>query len=715
MSWDLYLHYDEDSLALHSNAGLIRRAKKSLDDVQLHEQHSTILQFKVEDCEVSLPDSGITQAQCNCPAQGCCKHILSSIFWLQQNAAQFSSDTASNTTETSPEKTPDTTDQTVNDGLNTTHQHTKSALDSALELKFLALFKLTGKANTRLAHEIWQQFCQKKPQQNNDECVIDLGQDKISFKTSLSEQAILFFPKTGLQGMLSDVPDTKKVAIHLACIAYLFHLHAPEQWQWSEELQSIHAKQNELNADDVVFIQELQQLCQQFIQQGLSHLAKESVLSLHILNMQARAQSLPRLAGLLHQLHGMMRQFLEHDIQVDEQQIFSQLAYLNCYLFALKEAQQDPNRFNRLKGSVQRNYQAEEIEHLIPLGCEWWQTDSGARGLTVTFWDVQAQQSREVTQARANYLDSTFDKNSVSNTGIWGTSLDYLLEHQIQLTNAKASTEVNLSASADTRFLQRASFNELKITDFATQQIGLERWTDLYQLLQPQSSLELNPYRYVLLRHQEISSPELNEHDQSFECRIQDIDGVQLKLTLPIEGEYQLRIQHLTTLINQNVQIYATLVRLDLRQQNVRLIPCSLIIEQQNKLQIFSLDYHYPRRKKNTLTELITGRIEKMLKQKKQWQQQENLSPLDATLRQTQALLEFYANTGRAVLDREDRQKLRLAAQHFEDLGLDLIHQSLVQGLDHPQLAMQLLKWRHVLLQLQRLLFKLPLEGQVMS
>ena len=80
MSWDLYLHYDEDSLALHSNAGLIRRAKKSLDDVQLHEQHSTILQFKVEDCEVSLPDSGITQAQCNCPAQGCCKHILSSIF-----------------------------------------------------------------------------------------------------------------------------------------------------------------------------------------------------------------------------------------------------------------------------------------------------------------------------------------------------------------------------------------------------------------------------------------------------------------------------------------------------------------------------------------------------------------------------------------------------------------------------------------------------------
>ena len=114
----------------------------------------------------------------------------------------------------------------------------------------------------------------------------------------MSEQAILFFPKTGLQGMLSDVPDTKKVAIHLACIAYLFHLHAPEQWQWPEELQSIHTKQNELNADDVVFIQELQQLCQQFIQQGLSHLAKESVLSLHILNVQARAQSLPRLAGL---------------------------------------------------------------------------------------------------------------------------------------------------------------------------------------------------------------------------------------------------------------------------------------------------------------------------------------------------------------------------------------------------------------------------------
>lgn len=710
MSWDIYLHYDEESLALHSNAGLIRRAKKSQDDVQLQQQESTTLKFKLEDCEVCLPDSGITQAQCSCPAQGCCKHILSSIFWLQHNASQFSDATISNEIGASTEQQTETSIHTPQTEISTQNQSTKSALSFALELHAPTLCKAIGKAQTRLAHEIWQQFCL-----HANECHIELGQDKINFQSTFSKQAILFFPKTGLQGMLSDVPDTQKNAIHLACIAYLFHLHAPEQWQWSDDLQNNMAKPDELTANDLLFIQELQQLCQQFIQQGLSHLAKESVLALHILNMQARAQNLPRLASLLRQLHGMMRQFLEHDVQIDEQQIFSQLSYLNAYLIALQNAQKDPEYFKRLKGTIQRDYQAESIAHLIPLGCEWWQTDSGARGLTLTFWDVEAHHTREVTQARANYLDSTFDKNSVSHTGIWGTSLDYLLQHQIQLTHAKSNTEIQLSATTDTRFLQRADFHELNMSTFAEQNIGIDRWADLYQLLQPQSSLELHPERYVLLRHQEISDPELNEQAQCFECRIQDVDGMQLKLTLPIEGEYQLRIKHLTTLIHQNTHIYATLVRLDLRQQNVVLIPCSLILKGQKNLEIFSLDYHSPRTKKNTLATLIHGRIEKMLKQKKQWQQQEHRSPLDLAIHQTQTLLEFYANTGRAVLDSEDRQKLQLLAQHFQDLGLDLLHQSLIHGLTHPNLAMQLLKWRHVLLQLQRLQFKLPLEGQVMS
>lgn len=719
MIGQIYLHYDEDSLALHSNAGLIRRAKKSLEDVQLVQGNTAPLQFKVEEFEVVLPEQGITEAQCNCPAQSCCKHILSSIFWLQQNQNLTANTIQS--TETSAE--PSHKNGNQNDNKSATEnidatvdniQHsataniaTHTALNTALTLKDSALFKKAGKAQTRLAFEIWQSFCQ-----NAEHCQIDIAPEKISFKTTFSDHAILFFPPTGFDGILSDLADNKKNAVHLACIAYLFHLNAPEQWQWAEDLQQQLSQEHQyiLNPEDVEFIQELQQLCQHFIQQGLSHLAKESVLSLHILNMQARAQNLPRLATQLRQLHGMMRQFLEDDIQIDEQQIFSQLAYLNAYLFALQNSQNQAENFTRLKGVVQRDYQENSTERLIPLGCEWWQTDSGAQGLTVIFWDVEQQHSREVTQARANRLDSTFDKHNVAQTGIWGTSLDYLLSHQIQLTHSKASSAVNLSASADTRFIQLDPFKSLGLDNLQYMNIGISRWEELHAWIQPKSSLELNPYRYVLLRHQQIFAPELNEQQQCFECRIQDDAGQSLKLTLPIEIEYQIRIKHLTTLIQQNEKIVATLVRLDTSQQNIQLIPCSVMIQKKQGLEIFSLDYHHPRYKKSSLGELITGRIEKLLQQKKQWQSQQHYSALDIATQQTQSVLEFYANTGRAVLDPEDKIKLQQATQLYQDLGLDILQHSLQTALQTENLAAALLKWRHLFLQIQRLSYRLPID-----
>lgn len=700
MIGQIYLQYDDDSLALHSNVGLIRRAKKSLADVQYIENTSP-LHFKVEEFDVYLPEQGITAAQCNCPAQSCCKHILSSIFWLQQNPTHHEPALESSSCDENPLQA----DQTQ-----VTTQ--PSALEFALQLKDSVLFKKVGKANVRLAFEIWQNW-----QHTPTACTIEVLTEKISFKTDLSENTILFYPQTGFDGMLSDLDDNKKNAVHIACIAQLFQQHQAEAWQWSEDLQQQHLQNTHpsLSPEDTDFIRELKQICEQFIQQGLSHLAKESVLSLHILNMQARAQNLPRLAALLRQLHGMMQLFLAHDVQMDEQQIFSQLAYLNAYLFALENSQQQAELFTRLKGSVQRDYQTQHTERLIPLGCEWWQTDSGAQGLTVTFWDVEQQHSREVTQARGNRLDSTFSKDSAAQSGIWGTPLDYLLQHQIQLTQAKVSSEVQFSASTDTRFSQLDSFKNLSEHNFAQMNIGLDDWSRLHQWVQPKSSLEQNPYRYLLLRHQQIFTPELNEHEQCFECRVQDINAVSLKLSLPIEVQYQARIKNLTTLINQNEKIIATLVRLDVSQQNIQLIPCSLILEKKQKLEIFSLDYHFPRYKKSSLAELMTGRIEKLLQQKKQWQTPSHQSALDIAVQQTQSILEFYANTGRAVLDPDDQIKLQHLAQLYADLGLDLLQRSLLSGLAMQNLSATLLKWRHLFLQIQRLSYRLPIERQVMS
>ncbi|RKG37181.1 hypothetical protein [Acinetobacter rongchengensis] len=715
MSWQIYTQYDEDSLTMHSNAGLLRRARKALAEVELLSQSTTELLFKVEECEVKLPSEGITKASCNCSAQGSCKHILSSILWIQDNTAVFSESVkqTENIEQTTTQHKPE--DQNSNISAPQVIENTKNALDVVLEFDHLKIQKKAGKANVRLAYELVQNW-----QTNQTLCTVDIQAEKISFQTDLSPNKVLLYPTTGFEGMLSDIPDKQKIAGHLACIAYLWLKHRPETWQWAiDTTQHEQRSEHQLSSDDFEFIEELKVICQNFIQQGLSHLAKESVMALHIYNMQARAQSLPRLGSVLRTLHGTMKQFLENNVQVEEQQIFNQIAYLYAYLVALSEVQRlapelQTKALTKLRGSVQRDYQQETVEHLIPLGCEWWSTESGAHGLTVCFWDSQQNQLKEVTQARANHLDRTFDMHSAAATGIWGSSLSYVLQHQLELIDAKASSETSFSATSETRFIQKGLVSDLKKADLDQLNIGVSKWHDLQTLITPHSSLEPPKSRYVLLRHKSISAPDLNEFEQSFEYRVVDEQGIAVKLSLPIEPEYRARIKHLTQLI-QNDQIVASLVRIDTTTKAIQLIPCSVFLDTAKGLKIFSLDYDYPIQKKSSLAELITGRFEKLLAEKKQWKNHQNYSAIDVLVIEIQTLLEFYANTGRAVLDQVDLDKIQNIAQQFSDLGLDFVAHSLRFNLTQNNLAIHLLKWRHVLLQLQRLNQRIILEGQTMS
>ena len=723
MSWLIYLHYDEDSLALHSNAGLIRRAKKALDQVQYQSLLDTDinqqqrLSFQVEEDLVHLNPQGIATAECSCSAQGCCKHILSSILWMQQNPEQFNGSSASvvaTDTTTENSSNPDTlpaaapVQPTIDPA-----QAQQQTLNAALALDSAAILKKTTKATRRLAYQFFLAW-----QQQPEHCQIEIQADKISFLTEFSPHKIQLFPAVGFAGMLSDLPSKQQAAVHLACLAQLFQQHAIT-WSWPEDLVQTEAEQSapvQLEVEDLALIGELQQITQHFMRQGLSHIAHESVLALHILNMQARAQNLPRLASELRQLHGIMRQFLsEDDHQVDEHQVFDQLAYFYAYLAALITNQQQPEVLKQLKGSTQRDYQQQQFAHLIPLGCEWWQLDSGARGLSLYYWDAEQKQHYEVTQARANHLDTTFDKNSAAQSGIWGSNIDYLLQHQLELTQAKMSDNSRLSASSETRFVEKSEFKQLSLEQLDQPGLAINDWQQLDALIRPSSSVSRNTQRYVLLRHQEIEKPELNELEQCFECRVIDSHGQSLKLSMPVEKNYENRLRHFNSLIFNSKPV-ATLVRIDLSQQRARLIPCSLILQKKDGLSIFSLDFHYPPRPpKANVFELIAGRIEKMLKQKKQWQAGLHYTPLELLLQHSQGLLAFYANIGRAQLDPLDQEKLMHYRQQYEDLGLSLIAQQCDLLLKTNNLAHYLLQCRHLLIQLQRLQYRFELESQTMS
>ena len=96
MTWQaIYQHLDDDALSTWANPGLLRRAKKALEanEVTLLEMGAEQGQWQNDEALVTLNAQGLTQAACNCPAAGACKHILAAVLHLQQHMAD-AADTA---------------------------------------------------------------------------------------------------------------------------------------------------------------------------------------------------------------------------------------------------------------------------------------------------------------------------------------------------------------------------------------------------------------------------------------------------------------------------------------------------------------------------------------------------------------------------------------------------------------------------------------------
>lgn len=685
----IYLSYDDEILTTYANAGLLRRAKKGLDQVVLLPvtDPTDTLQFTVEEFQVSLPSTGIQAAQCTCPSHECCKHILSSVLWLQQHSERLQS-------------TPLTDEITAS----TTEDTTSSVLQDVLALSSQDLLKKIRKAERLLAYQFVQDWIQSP-----DQCQIEIHQETIQFKVSFSTSPITFFSGGNLTNMLSDLPEKQKNACHLACLAYLFYLHAPEQWQWSKDIHTHIEQQTTFESEDFAFIQELQELCLSFMRQGLSHIAQESVFALYLLNMQARVQNLPRLAGHLRQLHSLFKRALAYDVQVDESQLLLALSRFYYYLEALKHAKDE--QLTQLKGVVRREYEQQQSLTLLPLGAEWWQLSGGARGLTVCFWDTQSQCLREVTQARANTLDTTFNMDSVAQSGIWGSSLEYLMEHHLCVNEIQMTETGQINANAIAKIKLLGTLKTLTLEQFKQDVPAIQQWQHLQQTLKPVSLLNATLPRYVFLYVQEYKPFELNELEQHFETWVTDTENRTLLLTVKLEQNYSAKINKLQYWLKTD-QVKGILTRIVLEGSSVRFIPCSLLLDTKTGLRIFNLDYDYvPYYKHKQETKKETGLIEQLLAKKQEnREKKENISSLELMIKQMQNILEFYANTGRGQFDPQDQIEWQEILNQFDAMGLTIFNEQLniIQKTD--SFSLYLLKARYLLWALQSITREIPVR-----
>lgn len=657
MSWQsLYLNYDEDALSVFANVGLLRRAKKDVagDKVALVADAGQEGHFVSDGQQVVLGTQGIQTARCDCPASGCCKHILAAVLWLQT----YVECSAVQATTVSEETTVPPID----------------VLTEILQLEPDALMKQVGKGQTRHAAR-WVQRWADEPVKTESLS----NQLKIYLPTL--ESPVIYVAGTGFTGMLSDCLREKQPALHLAAIARLFAEHQ-RVWSWPSDCLAQEPSERGLNADERALIAMLNAFIHDVLNQGLSHISKSSARQLHLLNMSARAEGLPRLAGYLRTVSGQVSLLAERHYSLEERDVLLLIARLSAYLYQLEQA--SPERLLLLRGQVRRQYQQQpEALSLVPLGAQWWVTEGGARGATFSFWDSENQQLLHCTQARADHHDVTFSQQELwQGQAMWKQLGAQIMRAPFTLHHPRFSDDGKLAAGGESYAnldgipWPATSYEQCKST------CGIADWSRLFHYFEQ----EHQDYPPPLLLHVHRYAPVVwHEVEQRIVWQVFDDADNTLYLSLNWKPTQHQRIDMLKQATEQKWTIVAVLVQPRRSGNDIELQPYSLLVKEGNTVTTFCLDFQTIKSKKKVLG--FISHIQTMLAEKKQ-RKAVKRPPLTLAQRICQPILDVLdaqACTGRRQLTTMQKEQLQHCMKTANELGLTLVERALSHYLAQPQ------------------------------
>lgn len=671
MSWqNVYFHYDEDALTVFANAGLLRRAKKDVDNEKVSLTDANTGQFSSDGQNVVLHEAGIQQASCDCSASGCCKHILAAVLWLQaNNSADNSND----------DKSGEASSEAI-----TEQVEIAPLLPTLFALEPEVLIKKAGKPACRAAIKLVEQW---------ETTTLNLEDTGTQLKIQLPDvdEPVIFLQGSGYDGMLSPFSDSQKKAFHLAIVAKIFEQHA-QPWVWPEDLIIVQSSKRPLNDEESALITTIEQFIYDLLRQGLSHISLSSATQLHLLNMSARAEGLPRLASYLRTLSAQVKLLAERHFTMDESNVLRLLAHISAYLFQLSNA--TPEQLKVLRGQLRRQYDDKKTSlSLIPIGANWWTAQSGALGATFTFWDREEKQLLQATQARPNQLDTLFNRYSVWNSlSLWKQTSDKLMRRPFLLQEPRISDEGKLATIGES--FAQSQTDILDITDYQNLQteLGINNWQALPDYFANQPEGFLSP----LVLHIKSYKPLIwYEIEQCVIWDVSDNHDNSAFLRLYWEGTMQNNLEELRYLTKRELEIVAVTVQPVRRDLNMDLLPTTIWLKTTKGIELFYLDFdQFPRKKKQS--EFIS-RIQEYMAKRKQQTAMHHSEPTLAQkfCRPILSVLEAQACTGRELLSEMQKEQLEISKHTADDLGMTLIANQLARYLTlttrDPQALLQLI------------------------
>lgn len=557
-------HYDDDALAALASIGLLRRAARDVEAGKVGwdaDDGAARGVIEADGQRVQLAPQGPGAARCDCPAPGVCKHILAAALWLRDDTVAGTQDAIA--------AAPDVLAEVL-------------ALDPA------ALCRAAGLAATRKAAALYATL---------DGATAEVQGEVLVIALPGIEPACRYVAGAGFGGMVSDAPPQARNSTHLLALALAWRIHG-RTFPWPEGVSppAVPEPALRLGADERRFLHEARALVFELCAGGWSHLGASAAPRLRALSTSARVDAFPRLAGLLRALAGSAALLVRRDFGADERQALRLAAQIHALVSALERCDADPVALARLRGSVQRSFAPGATLHLLALGACWWQRRSGARGLSVAFWEPRAGAILQAVLARRDRSDPAFHRGAAWSDGaLWqgvgapGT----LAGHGLVLAQPRLAADGRLALGGASHATLEPGW---RADDERWMHAGVDDWDALRAALADGAGLLGAPRDLMLLRPASWEPPQFDEGRQELRWRVRDRHHARLLLRMPYTAWKGARLEYLQGWCAALDAIAAIVVRVERGNDGEAgagplLEPVMLLVERKGRLHPLSLDF----------------------------------------------------------------------------------------------------------------------------
>jgi hypothetical protein len=366
--------YDDEAWIALANRGLLRRARKDLEtlEVQVTSETQEGAEVAVGDRAVRIGLAGPGKAVCSCPSPVICQHIITAGLWLASAAPEPSD---------RPEAVPAAD-----------HLH-----DDLMAIDAAALTSYAGLPGYRWAHQMLDD--QTAPP--------SVTRDSYLAVTFERPPLTVRYLGGGLDGLVLDQPVSHVERFRVAAVLAWQRAHglvlppppAPRARPSGESEASISRSESRTRLRTSV-----SELLRDTVAIGVSHLSPAIHERLTTAGTWAQGVEYHRLALLLRRLADQVDLLLARSALADDLIMLDDIAVAHALVAALDDAASAGTEPAALVGRARTAYDPVRSLDLIGLGARPWRTGSGYHGLTCVFWSPSRQQFLTWTDARPDSL-----------------------------------------------------------------------------------------------------------------------------------------------------------------------------------------------------------------------------------------------------------------------------------------------------------------------